>query len=163
MIRGLTSYRSHTGLLPGRRILSLTEGLGCSGKIAGGHCVILKSIGEPGGKKEFEYRWQKAKKLMGLFKKKIVKEIQDGGWGHLLNVHKITVETLHNELRCVERKGVLDDGLSVTFIRIFNLKEVQRLGIDIKGWESFDQKPDLILFEGYITRLNGAHLEKKKG
>ncbi len=99
---------------------------------------------------------------MGLFKKKIVKEIQDGAWGHLFNVHKITVETLHNELRCVERKGVLDDGRSVTFLRIFNLKEVQRLGIDIKGWESFNKKPDLILFEGYMTRLNEAHLEKKK-
>jgi hypothetical protein len=125
------------------------------------HFLILKWIGEPGGKKEFEYSWQKGEKLMGLFKKKIVKEIQDGAWGHLFNVHKITVETLHNELRCVERKGVLDDGRSVTFLRIFNLKEVQRLGIDIKGWESFDQKPDLILFEGYMTRLNEAHLEKK--
>jgi len=126
------------------------------------HCLILKWIGEPGGKEEFEYSWQKGEKLMGLFKKRIVKEIQGGAWGHLFNVHKIAVETLHNELRCVERKGVLDDGRSVTFLRIFNLKEVQRLGIDIKGWESFDQKPDLIPFEGYMTRLNEAHLEKKK-
>lgn len=100
---------------------------------------------------------------MGLFKKKIVKEIQDGAWGHLVNVHKITVETLDKELRCVEREGVLDDGRPVTFLRIFNLKEVQKLGIDIKGWESFDQKPDMILFEGYITRSNEAHLEKKIG
>lgn len=100
---------------------------------------------------------------MGLFKKKIVKEIEGGAWGHLVSVHKITVDTLDKELRCVEREGVLDGGRPVTFLRIFNLRDVQKLGIDIKGWESFDQKPDLILFEGYITRLNEAHLEKKKG
>ncbi len=45
---------------------------------------------------------------MGLFKKKVVKEIDGGVWGHLVNVHNIDVDTISKELRCVEREGVLD-------------------------------------------------------
>ena len=99
---------------------------------------------------------------MGWFKKKIVKEIQSGAWGHLVSVHKITVDTIDKELRCVEKEGALDGGKPVTFLRIFNQNDVQKVGIDVKGWETFDQHPDLILFEGYLTRLNEAHLEQKK-
>ncbi len=100
---------------------------------------------------------------MGWFKKKIVKEIQGGAWGHLVNVHKITVDTIDKELRCVEKEGVIDGGKPVTLLRIFNRNAVQKIGVEVKGWETFDQYPDLVLFEGYLTMLNEAHLKKKKG
>jgi hypothetical protein len=55
---------------------------------------------------------------MGLFRKKIVKEIGGAAWGHLINVHKLDVDTLSKDIRCVERKGVLDEKLPVTFLRV---------------------------------------------
>ena len=39
---------------------------------------------------------------------------------------------------------------------------VERRGIAITGWEAFNEYPDLILFEGYLTRSNEAHLERKR-
>ena len=99
---------------------------------------------------------------MGLFKKKIVKEIYDGTWGHLVDAHKIDVDTLSNELRCVDKAGVIDGNIPVTLLRVFRLSEVQKKEIIVTGWETFDQHPDLILFEGYLTGANEAHLERKK-
>jgi hypothetical protein len=98
---------------------------------------------------------------MGLFKKKIIKEIDGGAWGHLVSVHQVNVDTLSKEIRCVEREGVLDGGRQVTFLRIFKPAEAQQKNIVIGGWETFDHHPDLILFEGYVTRTNEAYLEKK--
>lgn len=98
---------------------------------------------------------------MGLFKKKIIKEIHDGAWGHLVSVHKIDVDTLSNEMRCVEREGFLDGKGSVTFLRVFKPKKVAEKGVTVTGWETFDQHPELILFEGYLTSLNEACLERK--
>ena len=40
---------------------------------------------------------------MGLFKKKVIKEIEGGVWGHLVSVHHIDVDTISKELRCVVR------------------------------------------------------------
>ena len=98
---------------------------------------------------------------MGLFKKKIVKEIDGGAWGHLISVHKIDVDTLSRQMRCVDREGVLDDGTPVTFLRVFRLKEVEDAGVAITGWETFDQHPNLIRFEGYLTKKNEALLERR--
>jgi hypothetical protein len=106
---------------------------------------------------------QKRRTAMGLFKKKVVKEINGGAWGHLVSTHKIDVDTLSREMRCVEREGVLENGISVTFLRIFSPMEAQRRGINVSGWETFDQHPELILFEGYLTRANEAYLERKRG
>jgi hypothetical protein len=100
---------------------------------------------------------------MGLFKKKVVKEIDGGAWGHLVSAHKIDVDTLSREMRCVEREGVLDGGKPVTFLRVFKPKEAEQKGIDVTGWETFDQNPELIVFEGYLTKSNEAHLERKGG
>ena len=97
---------------------------------------------------------------MGLFKKKIIQEIPDGVWGHLVNVYNIDVDTLSKHMSCVEREGVLENGMPVTFLRIFRPAEVQNKGIIITGWETFDEHPNLILFEGYLTRGNEAHLER---
>jgi hypothetical protein len=62
----------------------------------------------------------------------------------------------------VEREGVLENGMPVTFVRIFRPAEVQNTGIIVTGWETFNEHPDLILFEGYLTRANNAHLERRK-
>jgi hypothetical protein len=42
---------------------------------------------------------------MGIFsrKPKVVKEIYGGVWGHLVSEHKIDVDTLSKEMRCVDR------------------------------------------------------------
>jgi hypothetical protein len=99
---------------------------------------------------------------MVLFKKKVVKEIDGGAWGHLVNVHKIDVDTLSKVMRCVEREGILNGGKPVTFLRIFKPAEVQQKGVIVTGWETFNQHPDLVFFEGYVTATNEAHLECKR-
>jgi hypothetical protein len=99
---------------------------------------------------------------MGLFKKKVIKQIDGSVWGHLFNVHHIDVNTLSNEMRCVEREGVLDGREPVTFLRVFKPAEAQQRGITVTGWEILDEHPDLILFEGYLTKSNEAHLERKR-
>jgi uncharacterized protein YheU (UPF0270 family) len=100
---------------------------------------------------------------MGFFsgKKKAFKEIDGPVWGHLVNVHKIDVDTLANLMRCVEREGTMEGNKPVTFLRVFNLNHARQKGIDIAGWETLDQNPDLILFEGYLTRTNEVQLERK--
>jgi hypothetical protein len=99
---------------------------------------------------------------MGLFKKKVIKQIDGSVWGHLFNVHQIDVNTLSNEMRCVEREGVLEGGEPVTFLRVFKPAEAEEREIAIMGWETFDQHPELIIFEGYLTKTNKAHLERKR-
>jgi len=98
---------------------------------------------------------------MGIFKKKIIREIHGGVWGHMVHVHKIDVVTLGDHMRCVEREGVLESGEQVTFVRIFRPADVQNKGIIVTGWETFDEHPDLTLFEGYLTRENKAFLERR--
>jgi hypothetical protein len=103
---------------------------------------------------------------MGLFsfKRKVVREISDGVWGHMVNDHGFTVDTLARSIRCVEKEGFLDERKQkpVTFLRVFNLQEVEKKGVEIKGWETFDQFPDLVLLEGYITPANTAFLKRKE-
>jgi hypothetical protein len=99
---------------------------------------------------------------MGFFKKKVVKEIDGGAWGHLVNAHKIDVDTLSREMRCVEQEGVLENGMPVSFLRVFKPIEAQQKGIEVTGWETFDRHQELILFEGYVTKTNEAFLERKK-
>jgi hypothetical protein len=99
--------------------------------------------------------------LFGLFKPKIVKEIRDGAWGHLVHAHGMTVDVLSKNIRCVDKPGV-KDGFQVNLLRVFSLRDVEKKGITIAGWETFDQNPELIMFEGYLYN-NEAHLERKKG
>jgi hypothetical protein len=98
---------------------------------------------------------------MGFFKKKVVKDIGDSLWGHLFNVHKIDVDTLSKDMGYVEREGVVTGGKPGKFLRVFKLSELQHKGITVTGWETFDQHPDLILFEGYLTKTNEILLERK--
>lgn len=98
----------------------------------------------------------------GLFKPEIVKEIRDGAWGHLVNAHGLTVDALSRHIRCVEKTGVRD-GLQVKLLRVFSLRDVEKRGITVAGWETFDQYPDLLMFEGHVDSGNRAHLERKDG
>jgi len=100
---------------------------------------------------------------MGLFSrnKKAFKEIDGPLWGHMVNQQRIDVDTLANNLRVVAREGTLEEKGPVTFLRIFNLNHARQKGIEIAGWETLDQNPDLILFEGYLTRSNEVQLERK--
>lgn len=100
---------------------------------------------------------------MGFFKKKVVKEIHDAAWGCLTNEHRIDVDTLAREVRCVERDGVVD-GNKVTLMRVFNQKkQAEKTGVTVTEWETFDQHPELVLFEGFLTRANKAFLQKRGG
>jgi len=99
---------------------------------------------------------------MGLFKKKIVKEIDCGTWGHLVSVHKVDVDTLSKELRLVEQDGVVDDGRPVTLQRVFRPKELTERGVEVTGWQTFDENPEFIIFEGYLGRDNQASLERRR-
>jgi hypothetical protein len=97
---------------------------------------------------------------LGLFKKKAVHEISGGAWGHLVSAHGLDVDTLARSIRCVEKEGFLDEKKPVTFLRVFHLGEAAQKGVEVKGWETFDEHPDLILFEGFLTKANEASLKR---
>jgi hypothetical protein len=99
---------------------------------------------------------------MGWFslKPKTVKEIYGGAWGHLVNDHGLTVEMLTENIRCVEMADVRN-GIKVKMLRVFSLRDAEQQGITIAGWDTFDQHPELILFEGYLDDNNAALLIRK--
>jgi len=66
-------------------------------------------------------------------------------------------------MRCVEKEGFLDGKKPVTFLPVFNLQEVGKRGLEIKGWETFDQYPELVFYEGYLTKTNEAFLKPTHG
>lgn len=100
---------------------------------------------------------------MGIFSKKprVVKEIHDGLWGYMVNMHGIDVDTLARDIRCVEHRGNFEGKGQVTLVRVFKPKDTAAQGVEVTGWETFDEHPELILFEGYLDDRNEAHLERK--
>jgi len=92
---------------------------------------------------------------------KIVKKIEGPLWGHMVNEYKIDVDTLSNLMRLVEREGDTDGNEPATFVRIFKMSDVEQKGIEIEGWETFDEHSDLVHFEGYVTQSNEVCLEQK--
>jgi hypothetical protein len=102
------------------------------------------------------------KSVIGLFKPKIVKEIRDGAWGHLVHTHGMSVDTLTANIRCVD-KPVMKDGFQVKLLRVFSLRDLEKKGVTVTGWETFDRHPELIMFEGYLDGNNQAYLERKNG
>jgi hypothetical protein len=103
--------------------------------------------------------------LLDLFKRKpkIVKEISGITWGYLIRDHGLDVDTLTNHIRCVDKPG-LKDGSQVTLLRVFSTREVAKKGITITGWETFDEHPELVMFEGYLSAADGlVKLERKNG
>jgi hypothetical protein len=104
---------------------------------------------------------------MGLFdlfkgKPKIVKEIYGGAWGELCRIPGFDVDELSKNIRCVDKPGV-KDGFQIKHLRIFSLSDIEKRGITVTGWETFDQYPELIMFEGYMNALSQAFLERKNG
>lgn len=99
---------------------------------------------------------------MGLFKKKVIKEVRDAAWGHLVNKHGIDVDTLSKDMRLVEKEGAIDGKGPVTMMRVFRLSETQQKGLNVTGWEFFNEHPELIIFEGYLTLKNEAVFERKR-
>ena len=98
---------------------------------------------------------------MWWFKKSVVNPIPSNAcWGLLVGQHKIDVDTLTNVMRCVVKEGIVNDR-KVTFIRIFDLREIEKRKITIIGWETFDQYSELVAIEGYFTEDNDAFLERK--
>jgi len=100
--------------------------------------------------------------VKGLFKPKVVKEIYGATWGCLVSEYGLTVDELGDHFRCVDKPDV-KNGSNVKRLRIFSLRDIERKGVTVAGWETFDQHPDLILFEGYLDENNQSHLERKNG
>jgi len=99
--------------------------------------------------------WPFSKKL------RIIHEIEGAVWGILLR-EGFDVGTLSNDVRCVHKKGSIEGGIPVTDLRVFKLSEAAGKGVEITGWETFDQHPELILFEGYRNdQSHHAFLERK--
>ncbi len=99
---------------------------------------------------------------MGFFKKKLFEEIEGGAWGHLVRDHGMTVDALTG-MRCIKRQGVAGkNNARVTLMRIFSLQEINEKGLSVTGWETFDEHPELVVFEGYVTESNEARLERKR-
>jgi hypothetical protein len=95
-------------------------------------------------------------------KKNKVKRIEGPAWGYLVNEYHIDVDTLFNEMRCVQKEGVTDKKEAVTYVRVFKPHEAAQKGIEVEGWESLDEHPELINFEGYEDYDRGsAYLEQK--
>jgi hypothetical protein len=99
---------------------------------------------------------------MGLFGKKVVREIRDAAWGELVTNHGMTVDFMGKELRAVEKEGEVPGVGRATLLRVFRLAETKEKGIEVSGWEVFDQHPELIWFEGYLTYDNKSKLVKKR-
>jgi hypothetical protein len=101
---------------------------------------------------------------MGLFsfKKKVVRGIEGAAWGSLVRDFGITVDALSNDYRCVEKEEQ-QNGKPITLLRIFKPAEAKDKGVEITGWETFDQHPDLIHFEGHQPKFGGAATLKKRG
>jgi len=96
-------------------------------------------------------------------KKNKVKKIEGPAWGYLVNEYHIDVDTLFNEMRCVQKEGVTDYKQPVTYLRIFKPTEAEQKGVEVEEWETFDEHPELINFEGYEDYVQGtAYLEPKK-
>ena len=77
----------------------------------------------------------------------------------------VMVDVLQN-LRWVEQDAVVGDKpVGLTMIRIFDPAAAEEKGITIEDYESLDDHPELILYEGYYQE-NGRgetdiHIEKK--
>ncbi|MFH1087275.1 MAG: hypothetical protein V1737_01650, partial [Chloroflexota bacterium] len=54
------------------------------------------------------------------------------------------------------------DGMAVTQLRVFKPKEAETKGVAITCWETFDEHPELVFFEGYLTVRNQAVLDRKR-
>ena len=88
---------------------------------------------------------------MWPFKEKKVKKIEGPVWGHLVREHEMDVDTL-SKMRCVKKDAVKENQQPVTRLRIFKPEKAEEKGIEVTGWKTFDENPELIHFEGYVEK-----------
>jgi hypothetical protein len=98
-------------------------------------------------------------------KKQAVKKIEGALWGYMVSQHGVIVDILQN-LRRVEKDAVVGDKpVGLTMIRIFDPATADKQGVAIDDYDSLDDYPELILYEGYYREVSGQatdiHLEKK--
>ena len=100
---------------------------------------------------------------MWFFKKSDVRPIPANEiWNHLAHDHLVPSDKLLSYMRCILKDGVRE-GKKVSLVRVFDLQQAKQRNIDITTWESLDQHPELIAFEGYYTDDDHAFLERKGG
>ncbi len=108
--------------------------------------------------------WRKKGEEKGK-KEKEVKKIEGALWGYMVSQHGVIVDILQN-LRRVERNAVVGDKpVGLTMIRIFDPAAVKEKGIVIDDYDSLDNHPELILYEGCYREVGGQatdiRIEKK--
>lgn len=84
-------------------------------------------------------------------------------WSYMHSRHGLNGEALI-PLRRVESDGTVGDK-PVTMIRIFDPTTAKEKGVAIEDYQSLDNHPDLILYEGYYCEARGqitdGEIEKK--
>ena len=60
------------------------------------------------------------------------------------------------------RPSFAPSSVSLKALRASLLPARSAAGVEVSGWETFDEHPDLILFEGYLTRNNEAFLKRNE-
>jgi len=98
---------------------------------------------------------------MWLFKKKGFREIDLGLWKYMVNKHKIDSITL-DRIRYVTRKEEIGGVVAITLVRVFLPHEAAAKGIKVTGWNTFDEHPELILYEGYLNQNHKPFLVKRE-
>jgi hypothetical protein len=95
--------------------------------------------------------WRKGNKK----KKKNVKEIRGPLWQYMINKQHVPLGVLHN-LRLVERDVLIEDKpQGLTTIRIFYPGIAEEEGVTVDDYESLDNYPELVLYEGYYQVVDG--------
>ncbi len=98
---------------------------------------------------------------MWRFKKEGVREIDYSLWRYMVNEHGIDLSTL-DKMRYVTRDETIGGVLAITLVRVFLPHDAATKGVEVTGWETFDEHSDLILYEGYLNQGNKAFLVRKE-
>ena len=64
-------------------------------------------------------------------------------------------------LQCIRDRRA-HNGITMSFIRIFNRMDIYEQGISIKQYHDLDEPPELVLFEGYTLKNGAVYLKKKE-
>ena len=108
---------------------------------------------------------KKSAEEKGKQKKKKPPDLISGSvvWTYMLKQYGLTPDILF-ELRRVETDCVVGDK-AATMIRIFDPATASGKGIAIGDYQSLDDQPELILYEGYYREVGGQatdiRIEKK--
>ena len=84
-----------------------------------------------------------------------VKQIEGDLFQHMVNKQHVPLDILRN-LRIVEKETVLGDKpVGVMMFRIFHPGAVKNKGLKIEDYDSLDDDPDLVLYEGFYQQSDG--------